>query len=60
MHTIRSLLSKIEKIESNKPDKQTMYCFADNSDSDEQHQKRVDVMQAEYPERDVVGIRWQQ
>ena len=60
MHTLRSLLSKLEKIESDKPEKLTMYCFAENTHSDEQLQQRVDDVQADNPERNVVGIRWQE
>ena len=59
MNTIRSLLSKIKKIEANQSEKLTMYCFAECNETDKQLQQRVDVMRSESPEHEVVGARWQ-
>lgn len=57
MHTIRSLLSKIEKIESDIADKGTIYCWINAGDD---HDEKVAAMKARHPDKEIFSIGWLQ
>ena len=55
MHTVRSLLSKIEKIEADQPERDTVYCWINRGDD---HDQKVADMKAKHPSKKILSVDW--